>query len=139
MEANARQTSRHAIDGAALGLIAFLVILGFAWDVRHIAAIIVAAGLALIVWRLPSTTEPLLPSVACKPAVPANHAGQDDELQGWIRARNAQGCLDVPFRDLAARASADLKRRVGVEELCAALERWDARRVLAASRRRASR
>lgn len=134
MEATAQShspaTSSRLVDGAALGTIVGLVLVWL--DAGLGGAVLAILVFTAIVWSLPSTTH--LPGTAPATSPSAPHEAGDESLRGWIRARSAQGSLDAPFRDLAREATASLGRRVGVEELCAALERFDADRALRRAR-----
>lgn len=115
------------IDGAIIGAIVGLVL---TWLDAGVGGAIAAVALfSLLVWLIPTETSHL-PGTA-PTAIPAQpHARPGPSLRGWIRARHAQDSLDAPWRTLADEASRSLGRRVGVEELCAALEEHDADRAL---------
>lgn len=136
LNASARSVSSSLIDGAILGAVAGLTLIWLGAGVG--GAIVAIAIFCLVVWLMPSDNDHL-PGTAPMPLPDPSHERISEALRGWIRARHAQGSLDAPWRTLANEASRSLGRRVGVEELCAALEELDAAIALRRSEREASR
>lgn len=132
MDAIARNLPRH-LAAAVLGLLTFAVLVKLGVITIAGLAAAVATGVLILVLAA-ATFTPLLDGASQGRSATSTAPHGRADLDRWLRSHAARGSLHAPTDLLARRASRFLRRSVGRVELCAALERLDADRVVAASR-----
>lgn len=126
-----RDLADHSLAGLVLGAVVGLAFIFFGLGyVVGVACVIVFGA---IVASMPG---PDRAPASLADARDAAHA--HGPVDAWIGERAATGALGTPCSRLARSASRDLRRRVGVEEICNSIERRDAERLIACSKRRAT-
>ena len=120
----------HSLAGLVLGAVVGLAFVFFGLGYLVGVACVIVFG--AIVASMPAPSH-----VSSPPADPCAAAHAHGPVDAWVGERAGTGALAAPCGRLAMSASRDLRRHVGVEEICRSIERRDAARVIAASKRRA--
>jgi len=130
MDAVANKLPR-TLAAAVLGLLTFALLARLGVITVTGLLSVASIGLLMLVFGA-AALSPLFSAASSEiHAIPSGTSFARADLARWIRGRAAQGSLVGSAGVLARRASRALHRRVTQGELCAALERFDADRVVA--------
>ena len=128
------RSADHAIEGACLAAIAWLILSALGFGVGGALALVLA--FVVVVALIPGP-DPAKGTGAARDVDAAHAHGPHPALEAWIRARRRRGLLGSSSAALADAARCELRIDVTAEEICAAIERADADQVLANARRKA--
>jgi hypothetical protein len=129
MDATRNSTLVHHLAALVLGLIAFAI--AARTGLLDVGALlrIAAVGVLLLILGA-ATLQPILSEVAQPHERSATDRLARPALDRWLCDQAARGSLCEPIEILRRRASRALRRSIGRIELCAAIERLDAARIV---------
>ena len=133
MDAIAKNLPR-TLAAAVLGLLTFTLLARLGVITITGLLFVAAVGLLMLVYAAAAFSPLFAAATSEVRASPDDGTAARGDLARWIRGHAAQGSLSGSVGRLARLASRSLHRRVTQGELCAALERFHADRVVSRAR-----